>query len=92
MNLNLENPRMSKSKINFPKVRKSLQINYGLSIQTPPPNTIWDCESSNFGNRMAIIDEIHNRYANIDPTKFYSISNQFESSNVKEIPKLDRTP
>lgn len=82
---------MSISKINFLKVRKSLQNNPILSIQIPP-NTSWDPKSFGSSNRITIIGETPNRYITIDPYDFDNMSNQFESSNDKEIIELDRIP
>lgn len=40
MNLEFENPLVSKPKIVFLEIRKGLHLNPKLFIQVPPPNTI----------------------------------------------------
>lgn len=83
---------MSKSKINFPEVRKNLQTNPSLFIQIPPSNTIWDTKSSHSSRRMDITGETPHMYANIDPTNFNNMSNLSKSSDGEEILKLYRIP
>ena len=75
MNLDSENHLISKSKINFPKIKRSLWINPYLLVQSTPPNTIWDPNSSgsSSSNGMNIIGEIPPIYANIDPSTFHNI-------------------
>ena len=92
MNLNIEKPKFSKSKINFPKIRRSLQTILDLLVIIPPPNTIWDHESFGYGNRMAIIGETPLRYVTMDPSNFDNVANQFDSSNGDKILELDKIP
>lgn len=73
MKLHTENPRVSKSKIGFPKLRRLLQTNLDLLVIIPLPNTIMGLESFGSGNRMAIIDETPPRYVIIDPSNFDNV-------------------
>lgn len=91
MNLNIENPRVSKSKIDFPKIKRNIQIDPDLFI-TIPSNTIWDPESSNFCNRMAIVGETPPRYVTMDPFNFDMVFDKYESSDGDEILELDKIP
>lgn len=92
MNLNIENPKVSKSRINFLEIKRSLLTNLDLSVQITHPNTIWNLEPSNYSRKMDIIGENPSRYVTMDPSNFDNMSNQYESFDEDEIPKLDRIP
>lgn len=78
MNLDIENPRVSRLNINFLEFRQSLCTNPDMAIIISPPNTMWDPKSFGFGfsNRMNIIGETPHMYTTIDPSNFDNISNQ----------------
>lgn len=92
MNLNSKNPKMHKLKIKFLKVRKNLRINLGFSVQIPTSTIIFDPKSSNSSRRMDIIGKTPHKYGNNDPTNCDNMSNQSESFDGEEIPKLDTIP
>lgn len=88
--LNIENPKISKSKIQFLEIRKSLRTNPTLYVIIPPRDSN---SAHEFGQRMEIIGENNQSYATIDHYNFNNISNQFESIEVEdEVRKLDRIP
>lgn len=91
MNLNIENLEVSKSKINFLEIRRSLQTNPDLSIIIPL-NTIWDPKPSNSSRKMDIIGKNPSRYVTMDPSNFNNVSNQSKSYDGEEILELDRIP
>lgn len=93
MDLDINNPPISKSKITFLKIRLSLQINPNLVVQVPLPNTVWDTERSNSSssNRINIIGETPLVYANIYLFDFDKIFTQLESNEDEpKIEELDR--
>lgn len=91
MNLNIQNRKLSKSEINFLEIRRSLQTNPNLSIYIPP-NTIQDLEPFDSSRKIDIIGETPPRYVTMDPSNYDNVSNQSESFDGEEIPKLDKIP
>lgn len=92
MNLDNDNHKLSKAKNDFLEVQGSLHINPKLSIQIPPPNAMWDLESTTSSKCMSIIGENPHKYAILDPNDLDNIVPPFKSFDDIDIPKLDRIP
>lgn len=92
MNIDSDKPKLSKSKINFLEVRRSLYVNTELSIQVPPPNIVWDLESISSRKHISIIGENPTHYAIMDPSHSDNMFPPSKSFDDNKIPKLDKIP
>jgi len=92
MNVATDNPKISQSKIDFLEVIRSLHINPKLSIQAPPPNAIWDPESTNSSKHISIISETPTHYTIMVPSHFDKLNPLSNSSHDLKILELDKIP
>lgn len=92
INIDNDNPLLSKAKNDFSKVQRSLYIKPKLSVQIPPPNTMWDPKSTTSSKCVSIIGETPHKYAILKPSDLENIVPPFKSSNDINILELDRIP
>jgi len=97
MDLNVEKPKVSKSKVHFNDIQRSVRHNPNLPIHEPHLYAHSDTESTRSSKKMDIIGENPNRFVpNVDQYEFEIISlnshdNNSDESN-DEIPNLYRIP
>lgn len=94
MDLNIENPKVSKGKVHFNDIQRNVRHNLDLPLQEPHPNAPSDTESTISSKKMDIICEPPNIFGlNIDQYEFESVSLKSHSDESNgEIHELDRIP
>ena len=94
MNLNVENPMVSKGKVHFSDIQRSVRHNLDIPLQEPHHDAPSDIESTSSSKKMVIIGETLNRFGtNIGQYEFESVSLNIQSDESNgEIYELDRIP